>query len=56
MTNSIIYLIQLIAAVLIVGGGLVITCHMVHGEHCLHGWLIVFLGAVSLIVGSRAGR
>ena len=55
MTNSVIYLIQLIAAALIIGGSLIITLHMVCGEHCFHGWLIVFLGSACLIIGSHAG-
>ena len=55
MINSFNYLVQLIAAVLLIGGGLTVTFHMVHGEHCLCGWLIVVLGAACLVLGSQGG-
>ncbi len=52
MTKTVNYLIQLMAVILITGGGIAITCFMFHGKHCIYGWLIVILGVVCLAAGA----
>jgi hypothetical protein len=48
-----IYLVQFIATLMIVLGGIAVAGDMVAGEHNVWGWLAVILGTLFLIVGAR---
>ncbi len=56
MTKLGVYLIQFIALLMIIGGGIAIAGEMVTGKYNIAGWLIVIFGALFLIVGAYNSR
>ncbi len=53
MFKLLVYLIQFIATLMIILGGIAVAGDMVAGEHNVVGWLAVILGTLFLIVGAR---
>ncbi len=51
-----VYLIQLLATSMIIGGGVAIAGEMVAGEHNLVGWITVIFGVLLLMVGAFGSR
>ena len=53
MNKPIVYLLQFVAILMIIFGGIFITGDMINGQHTIIGWIAEILGMLCLVAGSR---